>query len=101
MTNKNPVMAARQKKPWFTWSFEANCKQSKRNQGMKNKKPMTVIVQGSAWFTWSFVGESLAKGGLQAVGAIVVYAAVVFYLLSRKSDILDKAITLRAPLLSR
>jgi hypothetical protein len=68
---------------------------------MKPRKPMLVVLQKKPWFTWSFVGESLTRGGLQAVGAICVYAAVVFYLLSRKSDILDKAMKLRAPLLSR
>lgn len=57
----------------------------------KRSAPTVCVLQSKPWFTFSFVGEALAKGGLQAAGAIIVYILLIFWVVN-KSDTLRRAI---------
>jgi hypothetical protein len=62
---------------------------------------MTKRVGGS-WLTWAFAAEELAKGALQAIGGIVVWVALIYYIASSDwgSALLRKALGTKAPTLS-
>ena len=66
----------------------------------KSKKPTMCILQKKPWLTWSFAAEYLTKGGLTAIGTLIVYVIVIVVLI-QKSDTLRDAVALRLPGLAR
>ena len=59
-------------------------------------------MKAPAWLDRSFVGKELAKGALNAVGGIAIYAFVIWLILSNllgtaRSKQMNTALEMRAP----
>ena len=40
-----------------------------------------------SWMSWSFVLENITKGMLQAVGAIILYAFVIIWIINKSDSV--------------
>jgi hypothetical protein len=63
---------------------------------------MARMAVKKPWLTWTFVAQNLTKGGLSAIGSIVVYVMVLWFVVSKwvknsESSILTRALAMRAP----
>ena len=57
--------------------------------------------KGAEWMSWTFVADQLARGMLQAVGALLVYALAIWLIIanSDRFGYLKDALALKAPML--